>query len=391
MKIFNFLKRIFEENKSIKSEKEKITFSDIRNCIENKAKENEEKEKEILFLIKYKMNLFTKELEEKIDLLNMVDIESKKVEDKIKSITEDGRKKYIESLNIFIKSLKRLEKDNFEEFIGEINKIFLNFNKSSHMSYERATILIGKEMENIQELIKKIYKDLANIFDENKKIIKFFETISNTKLKLDKISDVETEFKKIEETIKLINKKIEGKKEENEEILNEIESIKKSSNYLRNLEKQEKIKSFDGELEKELFNLKRIIDFKSLSGFFHIFEEEMKIVKMHQEDFPAEFKKDNGKNFLRLLNEAKLNKDEINKKINDIQLKIEEIEKNKKEIKEDETQKLYSKITKNSLEVEDLNSEKEKEEKRIERSKLNREEMIKEIKENMKDMDVEVE
>ena len=257
------------------------------------------------------------------------------------------------------------------------------------MSYERATILIGKEMENIKETIRGFSKEIIEIFNKNKNIVDSFRIVSLVKTKLNKINEIEKNIGNINETLTSLDKKISNKKEENKEIVEEIEKIKKSSDYLENLEKQGKIKFLKEELEKEILNLKQIIDFRTLSNFFHIFEEEMKIVKLHREDFLTEFKKDYGEKILRLINEAGLNNINIEERIKQIKSKKEEIEKNIKEIKKDTTHELYSETTKILLEIGNLNNEKAREEKR--REKLNKEEIIEEVKENIKKIGGEVE
>ncbi|MFA4953442.1 MAG: hypothetical protein WC584_04420 [Candidatus Pacearchaeota archaeon] len=383
MGIFDFFKKIFEEDRAVENVKEKITFSDIGNWVEKKGKENEIKEKEILSLINNKINLFVKKIEEKINALKSIDIESKKAEDKIKSITNEGRKKYLESLDIFIGNLEKLKENNLEKSVEEMNWIFLSFNKNSRMSYERATILVGKEMENIKETMRIFSKEIIRIFDENKNVVDSHKIVSIVKQKLNKINEIEIEIGSVNETLVELDKKISNKKEENKKLIEEIEEIKKSPDYLKNLEKQERNKFLKEELKKEIFNLKQLIDFKSLSSFFHIFEEEMKIVKLHREDFPTNFKKDYGKSILKLLNEAKLNNEQINSKVKEIKSKEEEIEKNKSKIMDYETQEPYSEITNGILEVGNLDNEKSREEKRMEKIKLSKEEMIEEVKENI--------
>ena len=137
--------------------------------------------------------------------------------------------------------------------------------------------------------------------------------------------------------------------------------------------------------------LKQIVDFKDLSTFFHIFKEEMKIVKAHKEDFQTNFKKDYGESILNLLNESKLNNETISKKIKQIKSKKEEIEKNKREIKKDETQKLYPETTRIILEIGNLNNEKERGEKRKEKLNISKDVIIKEIREEMGKVEMVVE
>ena len=267
MGIFDFLKRIITDKKSEETGKEKIAFSDIENWIENKTKEIRIKEEKIFTLIKERINVFANEIKEKINTLKNFDINSKKEEDKIKSITEEGRKKYIEFVELFIKNLDNLQQDKLEKLISNVNKIFSDFNKTSRMSYERATILIGKEMESIRDEIKVFSKDLIKVFDENEIIVNSSKVVSLIKIKLKQFEETEKDFKTVNETMISLAKKITDKEEENKKILEEIEEIKKSPDYLEYLERLKKLKFIEEDLEKDFISLRQIIDFKSLGSF----------------------------------------------------------------------------------------------------------------------------
>ena len=389
MGIFDFFKKI-TRNKVEEIEKEKVAFSGIRNWIENKTKENEIKEKEIFVLVNEKISVFTDEIKEKVRVLESVDIESRKVEERVKSLVNENRKKYIESVETFIENLNNLENDKLEEFIGSITGIFSDFNKKSYMNYQKATILIGKEMAGIKDGLKAFSKDLIKIFDKNKDVLNLSKSISFIKLKLNQITQTDRILGGVNEEIMSLDEKITDKKEENKKLIEEIEKIKKSPSYLEHLNKQKKIKSLEEELKNDIFSLKQLLDFKALANFYHSFEKEMNVLKEYKENFKQAFQKDSGKNILSLLNESKLNNETTSEKIKQIKSKTEEIEKNKQGIKKDETQELYSKTTKIILEIGDLKTEKAREERRYERHKANEEESIDSLKQELGKMNIEV-
>ena len=82
----------------------------------------------------------------------------------------DSREKYIESVEDFIERLNNLEEPKLGKFIEKINKIYFDFNKRSFKNYERATILIGKEMASIKEGVRVFSKSLLKTYEENKDI-----------------------------------------------------------------------------------------------------------------------------------------------------------------------------------------------------------------------------
>ena len=390
MKIFDFLKKIIKTDNTEEIVIEKLAFSEIESWIERKIRENEIKEKEVLFVVEKKIGDFIKELKEKIVILEGFDVEAKKEKDKIKNIVTNSREKYIESVKDLIEKLNNLKEPKLEKFIEEINKIFFGFSKSSFKNYERATILIGKEMASIKESLKVFSKDLLKIFDESKPIIDFFKNLLVIKTKLDAIILIDKNIKRIGEKRSDLNKKISEKEEKNRILKQSLEKIKTSSAYLENLTKQKKIESLREESKNHILELKQLLDFKALVSFFHINPEQMRIVKEHREYFQTNFEKDNGKSIIDLLDEAKLNNDVILEKIKQIRAKIEETANYEKNLEEDETSGVHFKIKDVSLEIDNLKIEDIKYEKRNEKLKTSKEELINPLKQELGRMNVEV-
>ena len=389
MGIFDFFRKLVKENKVEEIVIEKLAFSEVENWIENKRKENELKENEVLFIIREKIGRFTRELREKIIILESVDVKSKKERDQIKEVVDSSKKNYIKSVEEFLENLNDLEINDFE-VMKKINKIFLDFNKGSYKNYERATILIGKEMGSIRESLRVFSRELIKTFDNGNETRENFKRISSIKLNLDKIIQNDKTLKKISETLLLLREKIRSKEEENEKLLKEIEEIKRGPGYLENIRNQKKIESLKEELKNDIFRLRQVIDFKALANFFHINEEQMKILKKHREDFQTNFQKDNGKIIIDFLDESKLNNEIILEKVNLIKTKVEEISNYEDGMGKDETRELDSQVKTIVVEIDNLKIDKVKEEKRDEKIKINKEELIDSLKQELDKMNVEV-
>jgi hypothetical protein len=389
MGISNFFKKLFMEEKAEEIAPEKLAFSDIEGWAEKKEKENEFKEKEILDIISEKIERFTKELREKIIILESVDIKSRREKDHIKEIVESSRKNYINSIGDFLEDLNDLEINSLD-VMKKINKIFLDFNKGSYKNYERTTILIGKEMGSMKEILGVFSRELIKTFDDGNEIRENFKRIFSIKSKLDTIIRNDKTLEKISETILLFWENINSKEEENKTLLEDIEEVKMGSRYLENLRNREKIKSLNEELKSDIFSLKQVIDFKALANFFHINEDQMKILKEHREDFHTNFQKDNGKVIIDFLEESKLNNKAILERVNLIRTKIEEVENYERKIKEDETLEIGSQIKTVFLEIDNFKIEKIKEEKRGKKLKESKVELVDSLKKDLGEMNVEV-
>jgi hypothetical protein len=390
MGIFSFLKKFGKKKEIEEIILEKLAFSEIENWLKKKIEENEIKEKEILVLVKDKIKNFDVDLKTKIIVLSEFDIESKKVENRIKEVVSNSRAQYIESVDNIRTNLEDLTETKFSDFIKKIDKVFLDFDKESSKNYERATILIGKEMADVKGEFKTFSKNLLEIFNNNKEISELFQKIEFIKSKLNLLDPIEENVTRISEMLASINEKILQREEENKRLLNEIEKIKQSENYKNMLEKKEKISVLKEESKSRIFALKQLIDFKTLANFFHINEEQMSILKDHKENFHVNFEKDNGKMIVDLLDEAKLNTNIILEKVNLIRTKIKETVNYKRDVKEDETQELYYKIKEIITEVDNLKIEKIKGEKRDEKLRANKEELISCLKQELGKMNVEL-
>jgi len=385
MGFINFLKKIVGKNgvDNSKRKTKKLVFDDLGNWIEDKIKKIEDKEKEIFVLIKDKISIIIKELDEKVKILENIDMESIKAEDRIKFIVKGNLDNYIKCVKNLIENLYNLKEENFEKFMDMLNEIFLEFDKKSHISYQKATFLIGDEIAVIKEIIINFSKYLGKIFKGNKDFIDSPKIIYSIKLKFDEIDEIEKNIIRVDEKNKSLDEEIKKNNKNNKKLLDEIEVIKKDNNYIENLKKQEEIKLKRIELEKEIFKLREMIDFKSLGNIFHVSKEKINIIKTYKEEFQTVFQKDYGSNILSLLDEAKLNNETISSKIKQINDKKEEIIKNEVTIKKDETEDLLVEIKKMKLKIEDLNNEKVRELKRYERFKLNKKDLINLIKQEL--------
>ena len=389
MGIFDLFKKLAGKKEIEEIVIEKIGFSELEDWVEKKKKENELKEEEILAIISEKIEISTKELREKIGILESVDVKSKREKDHIKEVVDSSRRSYIKSVEDFLEDLNYLEIDSFD-VMKKINKIFFDFNKGSYKNYERATILIGKEMGSIRESLRVFSRELIKTFDDGKGIIDSFKKIALISSQLDMIFTLEETLKKISETTLFLGEKIKIKEEENKKLLEEIEEIKRGQGYLENIRNQKKIESLKEELKNDIFRLRQVIDFKALANFFHINEEQMKILKKHREDFQTNFQKDNGKIIIDFLDESKLNNEIILEKVNLIRTKVEEISNHENEVKEDETLELGPRVKTVVMEIDNLKIDKVKEEKRDEKIKINRKELIDSLKQELGKMNVEV-
>ena len=392
MGILNLLKNIFKEAEEKEPKRIKVNLSEIKPILDKNKEKIQEREDSIISLIKTNIDSFSKDIQEKVEIVEKVDIESKEKNNKIKAIVYEGRKKYIEFIERLMDNLEEHKNiDNFQEIIENINYSFSKFNESSMKSYERATVLIGKEMGAIKESLKKFSKEILEIYNENKNIISEKKSILFSESKLNENLEIQDKLNKIEEESNELKTKIKEK----ENILNKkltiLNKIKNSEEYIKNIQLKESIIIKEEEIKNQISQLRQDIDFKSLSSFFHIFPEKMNYIKRYKESFLLEFKEDRGKSLVNLLNEAGLNNDKISEQIKNISMKEEILEKQKKEIKEDPTNLVSSEIETLKENIKNWNDELDWIEKRKEKLKEDEKRNTQKIKEEFKKINIDIE
>ena len=138
-------------------------------------------------MIKDRTATVLEELNEKIKVLEIIDVDSIKAEDRIKLIVNENLNNYLGHIGKFVDYLSDLKEEEFEKMVYKINNIFADFNKKSYMSYQKATILIGKEMATTKESTIGLSKYFEKLFNENKDLLNLPKSISFIRLKLNQV------------------------------------------------------------------------------------------------------------------------------------------------------------------------------------------------------------
>lgn len=304
MSLLERLKKIFKEEKKVKSNNEAITLENVYSKIEEKIKNNSEKSNQLKNEIINRVNKFNTEIKLLIEILEKLDISDKKEHNKIKLIVSENKNIYINQLKNLINNLNNIENLEFKEGVNKLFFIINEFYRKSHNSFEKATILIGKELRNIKELLNNFARDLNIIIDNNKKLFEEIEISEKLHLffiELKKIKDFEEELKK---KIENFNEEIKTKNKEKELIIEMIEKIKKSEQYIRDVKEKDEHKEQLNNLENELRLIKQKINFKLLAKYFHYDNKKSKIIIEYTNNFKPSIIDDKELRIIDLVKEA---------------------------------------------------------------------------------------
>jgi hypothetical protein len=388
MGFFDFLKGKNKKPESEEEKKEKVGLLEITSWIEKKEKEIEYKNRQIFILLNDKRIAVIDSINEKLNVLENVDVDSKKAEDRIKYVVKENLSNYVYYARDFIKRLSNLEISGIEKFITNVDTLLLDLDKRSNLSYQKTNILVGKEITTIKEELKGFSKFLIDIINENKSYLDYSKTINTIRLQFYQLKKSEDSIFRIDTEIKEIDNRIKEIRENQKELQGGIERIKGTPEYEENLKKQERLELNRRELEKEISDLKGLINFKSLKNIFHVDEKKMKIINSFKDNFSAEFKRDYGDTLLSLLEEANLTNKNISNTVSKI-IKLErEIMQEKERMKGDGIQGLLEGINRMNYEVDSLVNEKISEKKRQEKLSENNIKIINSIKEELEKIDV---
>jgi len=380
MGLFNLIKKIFQEEQKKEKEVKILTFSEVGVWADYEKKEAEAKEKEIISTTNKRIETLDQEIKEKIAVLKDYNVEEKKEKEEIKNVVNLGREKYITFVEELLNNLTELKDPRLENYLEIINKKIYSFNKSSHKNYQKATILIGKEMASIKNSIKNFSLEIYKIFDKNKSLIYSLKQFPEIKNKWNAINSINKDLKEIDEKVLDLNEKKDSKEKEYKKLQELLQKTKSSPSYLERIEKEKQISDFKEQIKKDVFDLGQLIDFKALAAFFRINPEQMKMVKNHRENFSENFNKDEGKIILDLLNEAKLNKNTISERVDQIRTNLSKLKGLTENVGEDPTAQINSQIENFNEELDSLKDEKAKEEKRQEKLRSQKEELRESLK-----------
>ena len=385
MGILNTIKNLFKPEQPV--EIETIKLDEIEDWNVKSKKDLEIVNSQFVSSIKEIINSFSMDFSEKIEMLEQVDLDKFKIEERGRKIVEENYKNYLGHI--------RKLKDDIEEIrvvdsilaIDEINLVFENFEKKSNLNFQKASILIGNELGAVRESMGQFSRDIRKIIDSNKDYLKKNKVLGLIGKNLEEIKDYRSLGGKINENLKTLDRDIGVVKKDIDNIHVEIDNIKKSESHINNLKNISDFDELKIKYDKLLYSLKKMIDFKGLSNFFHINKNDMEILNKFKSNFKDNYSQDSDK-FISLLNESKLMNLDIKKIIIGIEDINEEI--GNIHVGSDETDELVLKINRENIRIGDYEVQIAKDNKKLIKIQESIVEVEKNIVESLKEISVEV-
>jgi len=385
MSFIDTLKKIFQEEKEEKKEEIiEIDFSQLSSALDAIQKAVDMHKEEIKKNLKDKISDFYIQMQQQIIVLEKINLDKRKEEQKLKHIVNENLKLYIEYLNNLIDDLNKAKELETNAFIKRISEIMNNFNKNSKNSFEKATILIGNELGKTREIVKMAFESIENTI---KNAASQKENIINkTNEMLDPLNTVKKTEEEIKNNLVILSTKKQETNSKIEKIKKEIEETKRSEEYKKELAEKESKQKQLIELDKKIQDIKQKIDFKALAKHFHIDKKNNRIIQEYIDNFKQALERDASAEIIPLILEVK----QIEPNLAEIRSKLLELNEIKQGEIENKIISLDSDIAKQNSQLIDISQEQAQEAKRKLRLEEKEKEIIESIKNQVKELNLKV-
>jgi len=305
MTIFGKIRKFFEveekqrSNELINSHRV-ISFNELEGKIDEQSKILAETELKIKNGILMILDKFYKDVEEAITNLDNVDLSKRKEQERIKIIVEENKLLYKKYLNNLVDNLRK-EKQDLKLYINGLYSAINDFVKTSKVSYEKATYLIGNELRDIKEIIRKLGEEIHELANVNKEVFIKEESIRKIKFHFEELEENDTLLGEVHKKLEGIMSEIENVKIQKKELNEKISNIKNSEDYEKDIKDKLLHHKRLEDLNSNIYKIKNKIDFKRLSKIFHYDSKKYALIQDYSSNFKRAIENDSNLEIVNLL------------------------------------------------------------------------------------------
>jgi hypothetical protein len=324
---------------------------------------------------------FSWEIKQKIPELKMFSLDKRREEQRLKDIVITNFHDYISSLEGLIEDLGKIKSQETERYIKDVQSVFNRFNKNSKKIYEKATILIGKELTEVHEIINNFAREFNEKLESNKENFERIDLIKHIQGNIKELEETKKIQKQIEDSIIELKRKTAESEVRKQLTEKDYQEYKKSNDFRKFAEEQEKIKQENKIIEDDVLKLKQSINLRDLAKYFHNNPKKSNFIKKYSENFYDSLKDDSSFEIISLSKEANQAGDE--EKIKKLRQKILEPKKLTENPKIKEFDSLLMNL---DSKLKDESNEIEKEKEKIIKFEEKQKQILIKIKETTKEM-----
>lgn len=301
-------KRLFagEEKRQKNEPTVEISFEILCSGAEDKIKEIDYSADKIKEELSSRIYSFQKEAEQIMKELELFDLSKRKENEKLKLIVEQNRELYLSQFRNFLEGLKKMESQNVREYSGKIEHSINDFANLSRMSFERMTLLIGKEAEAVRIVFRKFVSDIRSILTFNHSLFEKMYFADKFRKSVTEIKSNENLFNEMSSALSVLELESKQNVERKASIADKIKVVLESEEYKEDI-KTKRQKALENEmLEKEIQNTREKISWKELLRIYHQNEKKREIIKNYRDHFKRALDEDTEAQMSALLEEAKV-------------------------------------------------------------------------------------
>ena len=293
MSFLDRIKKLFEESHEPRAEKiSRITLSELPARVELLANNRQAWNQKLKKQIKERIFQLEKETGIAIESLMNFDLSKRKEYEKIKHTVQENLNLYTSQLGKLGRDLAKIEEHESSNYLKRIFSLVNEFLKVSHLPYEKATFLVGKEMAAAKNEVMRFAQDISAIAEENKMLFEEAKLTDNVFSLSSELKQSEALSKGVQDEIAGLSLKIKELDEKHNDIKSEIARIKESEEYKKDIEKKENHQKEQAGIIKEMEKIRKEIDFKALARVFHHDSRKAGIIKDYSNDFKSALKAD---------------------------------------------------------------------------------------------------
>jgi len=362
--------------KKEENQKEKISFNEIEARIGKKRDEIFKAKEHLKNQLLKEVDNFELEIRKNIEELRLIDLSSRKEEEKIKVVVKENLRHYLDYLEKLILDLRKIETLEAEDYVTHVSEILRNFVKFSRAAYEKATILIGK-LGDVKKKVNSLFNRIKQLREENQEVFNALNKINEINDSLGKLKELDKNKSAIDNNIKSLAKKIGLAEETIKNLDKNILDFKTSQEYFEARKEFEKKLMEKKEIENNLQKIKEESDLRFLAKKFHAERKKAEIAVKYAENFNKAVIEDENLEIIMLVKEAS-GKDISG--LHELREKLLNISKNLTSEPETKLKNLENERKKIEYELSSEKKETNEEEKRKNKLEERKEELLNEIK-----------
>ncbi len=292
MPLFDILKKLFKEDSTKPVVQTRIDRQSLNDHLNQELLLAEKERARVNLLLVTESKEFIGTLREYRQTLSSIDLSKRKEVEKLKLITLENLRMYLGHVDRLIDGIEKANEQRGPSYSSEIYTQLMSFENNSKMSFAKATILIGKELEKTRDLITSFLAKYNRFISEHHAVfnrIHLLESLRSAEQESQSLKQAEKEAK---EEVADIDRKLKLADEDHQQSVKDLELLNKGEDLRLAREGKKAWEEQRAALQEEALTLKKKIDFKILLKNFHADKKKHELINAYRDNFLSAIEQD---------------------------------------------------------------------------------------------------